>query len=172
MRLATIILSFIIIVSKEPTILTGQVVMVNEPVAYCKVEIMENGASQLTDTDGKFRLLIDNLDEVTLTVTYVERLTSKTIIRAIKLDTNEVDLGFVPLFLNKTISVADFKKLPASEKKKYEEIRHWVELIGYINGNRVDTTAVRANLWDKRKIKYQIDSLDNTVIVNYKDWAK
>lgn len=172
MKLATIILSFIFIASKETSILTGQVVLDNEPLANCKVEIIENGTSQLTDTEGKFRLAIENLNKATLTISYVDRLASKTTIREIKLEKNEINLGSIPLFFNTTISIENYEKLPDSEKKKYEEVRHWVQLIGYVSANKVDITAVWTTIRVNKKVKYLIDTLDNTVIINYKDWRK
>jgi hypothetical protein len=172
MRLAIFLLALTLTISKDPTILTGVVSIDNDPINGCKVEVLENGVSQTTDSEGRFRVTVNDLDKMTLKLSYLDRLTCKVEIKDIKMERMEVDLGTVPLFFNETISVADYEKLNAEKRKTYDEIRHWTQLIGYINKNLVDTSAVRINLWDKRKIKYRIDCVDNKIIIDYKDWNK
>ena len=172
MRLATFIIIVSLFNQKGQTVLTGVVSIDGQTPSGCKIEVLETGTSQLTDSDGKFRVIVSHKDQVSLLVSYVDRLTCKVLIRGIKTTTDEVDLGTIPLFLNETISVSEFEKLDKKKKEKYDEIRHWTQLIGYINKNLVDTTAVRTTLGINRKIKYGFDSLDNKVIVNHGDWSR
>jgi hypothetical protein len=83
--------------------LTGVISIDKEIILGCKVEVIETGASQLTDSDGRFRLTVDDLDHVSLVVSYVDRLACKVVIDDIITDTRAVDLGIIPLFLMKQL---------------------------------------------------------------------
>lgn len=172
MRLATFLIILSSFTPRGQTVLTGVVAIDGETPSGCRIEVIETGVSQLTDSDGKFRVLVSDRDRVSLLISYIDRLTCKVLISDIKTVADEVNLGTIPLFLNETISVSEYEKLDNERKENYDEIRHWTQLKGYINKNRADTTAVRTTLETNKKIKYRFDSLDNKVIVKYEDWSR
>jgi hypothetical protein len=172
MRLATFIFIVSLFNPREQTVLTGIISIDGETTSGCKIEILETGTTESTDSDGNFRLVVNDMEHVSLLISYADGLTCKVLIRDIKTAPGEVDLGTIPLFFNKTISVSDYEKLDKYEREKYDAIRHWTQLIGYINKNSVDTTALRTALAINGKIKYRFDPVDNKVIVNYEDWIK
>ncbi|MGC3945529.1 MAG: hypothetical protein QM762_13600 [Chryseolinea sp.] len=172
MRLATFIFVLSLFSPSEQTVLTGIVSIDGEPMSGCNIKVLETGASQSTDSDGKFRLVVNDMEQVSLLISYADGLTCKVLIRGIKTTSDEVNLGTIPLFFNERISVSEYEKLDKNERKRYDAIRHWTQLIGYINKNSVDTTALRTALEINRKIKYRFDPVDNKVIANYEEWIK
>lgn len=171
MRSANLILTTILLYVTNSTILTGIVSIENEPFGGCEVRVLQNGLSQLTDSEGKFRLVTDDLQELTLQISYFD-MTSTLVIEDIPLDSKEINIGTIPLVFNEIVSSSEYEKFNAEKRKKYQEVRHWAQLLGYVSKTKTDTTALRTTLWTDRKIKYRLDTVNNKVIINYKDWSK
>lgn len=143
MRLATFIFIVSLFRPNVQTVLKGVISIDGETTSGCKVEVLETGDSQMTDWEGRFKVVVNDNDKVSLLVSYVDGLTCKVLIRDIKMNTDEVNLEIIPLFLNQAFSISDYEKLEKKEKEKYDQVRHWTKLIGYINEHCVDTIAVR-----------------------------
>jgi hypothetical protein len=172
MRFAILSFAFLLIQSTDSTVLTGIVTIDNEALAGCEVKVLPHGLSQITDADGKFQFVTHDLGKLTLAISYLDRMTCSLVIEDIPSNTGDLDLGTIPLVFNEIVNRADYEKFDSEKKKIYEEIRHYSQLLGYINKTSVDTTVLRTTLWTTRNIKYRYDQSGNNVVINYKDWRK
>ncbi len=150
----------------------GVVMFEDRPMGGITVTLMNNGDSTQTNADGEyFFSLPKHIENIAVEVSiWHKHHGAITRIENIEINSDQTDLPGVPFFLGKSIDAKEYNLLSSEEKKLYDPMYHYANLIGYFSKTQIDTAQIRFPCNGKLlKLPYTHLPQGNKVVYNFRD---
>lgn len=119
MRQIIFCLLTLLIPEADHKVVTGTILADGKPIPGCEIKLTGTDLKTITNSNGEYNLSFESdIDRFTLEISFMEKsIYATTQVENVQLSGDSLDLGNLSIFVNKSITVEEYKKLKSRDEE-------------------------------------------------------